>query len=157
MKAIFLDRDGVIIHEDGNYTFKIEKVKLVPKIYAFLKSLHNKGYLIIVISNQGGIAKKIYTKSQTNEIHAFIEKRIGKKWIKAWYYCPHHNEVENCICRKPDSALYEKAIAKYKIDVTKSYMIGDKQRDIDAAKKVGINGILVESNELSPLFEIDFP
>lgn len=156
MKAVFLDRDGVLIQEDGNYTFQKEKVELVSRAYALLKLLRSKGYLLIVISNQGGVGKGLYDKNTVDEINRQIEKRIGKKWIDEWLYCPHHPDSGNCICRKPDSLLFEKAIAKYKIDVAKSFMIGDRQRDIEAAEKVGIKGILVESNNLLPLFDVDF-
>ena len=62
------------------------------------------------------------------------------------YYCPHHNDVEKCICRKPDSLLLEKAIAKYNIDISKSYFIGDSDRDIEAAHKVGVKGIKANKN-----------
>lgn len=153
-KAIFLDRDGVIIKERGEYTFRPEDVELVSGIYPFLRQAKQKGYFIVVISNQGGIALKKYTKSDADHINQLIEKRLSKKLIDAWLYCPHHHKSEPCICRKPDSALFEKAIAKYKIDIAESYMIGDNERDIQAAEKVGIRGILIPANNLQSLVHL---
>ncbi len=148
-KAIFLDRDGVINFERGKYTWKIENFVINDGIIRSLIKLQELGYLIIVISNQGGIAKGIYTKNDVDMVHDYMINEFEKYNIKLTkiYYCPHHPDFEKCICRKPDSLLIEKSIAKYHIDPEKSYFIGDKKRDTEAARKAGIKDILIEPNE----------
>lgn len=158
-KVIFLDRDGVVNIERGEYTYRLEDFVLIDGLLESLTILQEKGYLFIIISNQGGIAKGIYSHKEIEILNDFLKnkfKSLGIKWTD-FYYCPHHPEFNSkCICRKPDSLLFEKAIAKYEIDVSTSYMIGDKERDIIAAEKVNIKGILIESNTslkiLLPLF-----
>lgn len=148
-RVIFLDRDGVINIERGDYTYRLEDFVLTEGLLDSLKILQEKGYLFIIISNQGGVAKGLYSQLEINKLNEFIKNEfnsVGLKWTD-FYYCPHHPEFSgNCLCRKPDSLLFEKAIAKYEIDVSKSYMIGDKDRDIQAAEKLNIKGFLIEAN-----------
>ena len=149
-KAIFLDRDGVVNQEIGDYICKLEDFTVVPGLCESLKKLSDKGYLLIVITNQGGLAKKLYSEETLNAMHQFFadELKTYDASISEFYYCQHHPQYNgNCICRKPDSGMLEKAIARFSIDPLQSYMIGDKQRDVDAAEKVGVKGILIESNE----------
>ncbi len=148
-KALFLDRDGVLNRERGTYTFDLENFEVLPEVPAALKLAQVKGYKLIVISNQGGIAKGIFTQQRVEELHAKLIATLAENSVSLVeiYYCPHHDEVGKCICRKPDSQMLEKAIAKFGIDATKSVMIGDSQRDVDAAKKAGVNGILISSND----------
>lgn len=149
-KAIFLDRDGVINSDEGHYyVYKPDDFVLNSGVIETLKIWSKKGYLFIVISNQGGIARGTYSKANVEEIHLqFINKlKSNNLTIEEIYYCPHHNEIEKCICRKPDSLMLEKAIARFNIDIKKSYMIGDSQRDIEAAHKVGLKGIKIDSNQ----------
>ena len=81
-------------------------------------------------------------------LHQMMSDKLQKNGVSfdEIYYCQHHNEVGKCICRKPNSLMLEKAIARFDIDVEKSVMIGDSQRDVDAASKVGVQGFLIESN-----------
>lgn len=148
-KAIFFDRDGVINEETGVYNWRIEDFRINDGIIKNLKELHKLGYLFFVISNQGGIAKGLYTKKDVENLHQYMLNEFIKNNIEITqvYYCPHHPDFEKCICRKPDSLLIEKAISKYSIDPEKSYFFGDKKRDIEAARKVNIKGILIEANE----------
>ncbi len=149
-KAIFLDRDGVVNQEIGDYVCKLEDFTIVPGLCESLKKLADKGYLLIVITNQGGLAKKLYNEETLNAMHQIFADELEKysASISEFYYCQHHPQYNgNCICRKPDSGMLEKAIARFSIDPLQSYMIGDKQRDVDAAEKVGVKGILIESNE----------
>ncbi len=149
-KAIFLDRDGVVNQEIGDYVCKLEDFTIVPGLCESLKKLADKGYLLIVITNQGGLAKKLYIEETLNAMHQIFADELEKYGasISEFYYCQHHPQYNgNCICRKPDSGMLEKAIARFSIDPLQSYMIGDKQRDVDAAEKVGVKGILIESNE----------
>jgi D-glycero-D-manno-heptose 1,7-bisphosphate phosphatase len=148
-KAVFLDRDGVLNQEVGDYIKKLEDFKLLPFIFNGLKQLADAGFLLIVVTNQGGIAKGMYAKETLNIMHNFLESELLKHQIRLTeiFYCPHHPDFGNCLCRKPNSILVEKAVSKYKIDPSKSYFIGDKQRDIDCGNAVGVKGILIDSNQ----------
>ncbi len=154
-KAVFLDRDGIINVEIGDYIKCFEDFTLLPHLGEALKQLIDKGYILIVVTNQGGLAKKLYSVEELEKMHNYLieeMKRFGVAF-KEIYYCPHHPDYNgNCLCRKPGSQLVEKAIAKFNIDPSQSYFIGDKQRDIDAGNAVGVKGILVESNP--NLFEV---
>jgi D-glycero-D-manno-heptose 1,7-bisphosphate phosphatase len=152
-KAVFLDRDGVINRERGDYTYLLEDFVL-NDITDALTELQRRGYLLIVISNQSGIAKGIYTHEQVNYLNLHLERVLKNKGVMLtdFYYCPHHPDYSRCLCRKPDSLLLEKAIARYAIDVARSYFIGDARRDEDAGKKAGVKTIRIEPN--SPLSQV---
>jgi len=148
-KAIFFDRDGVINNDEGlYYIYKIEDLKLNDGIVENIAMLSKLGFLIIIVSNQGGIAKGIYKKDDVEKINNIIIKKVQEKGgqIAEIYYCPHHEEIMHCLCRKPSPLLIEKAIARFNIDKNKSWFIGDSNRDIEAAKNAGIKGILVPKN-----------
>ena len=147
-KIIFLDRDGVINMERGDYTFKIDDFAFVDGLFSALVLLKNKGFEFIIITNQGGISKKIYTHHDVSMLNNLIREQFLKHQVPLLdiFYCPHHSDVEKCICRKPNSLLLEKAIAKYNVDCNNSFFIGDSDRDVEAAKKVGVKGIKVNKN-----------
>jgi D-glycero-D-manno-heptose 1,7-bisphosphate phosphatase len=146
-KAIFLDRDGIINTERG-YTHRLEDFIILPDLMESLQFLQKKGYLFIIVTNQSGIAKELYTQENVEEIHAYLLNEFKKNniVIAEIYYCVHHPDVSRCICRKPDSLFVEKALARFEIDPAQSYFIGDKDRDVEAAAKGGVKGILVPSN-----------
>ncbi len=108
----------------------------------------NSGYELIIITNQSGIAKGLYTHEELKQLHDWMFSMLEKKGISVLdlFYCPHYDQMSTCICRKPNSSMLERAIAKHDVDVSKSYMIGDSQRDVDAAENVGIKGIKIEPN-----------
>jgi D-glycero-D-manno-heptose 1,7-bisphosphate phosphatase len=147
-KAIFLDRDGVINRERGEYTFLKDDFILTAGLIDALKILIEKGYLLIVITNQGGIAKDIYSFYDVENIHNYLKTTLEKEDIKLTeiYYCPHHPDLGKCLCRKPGSLMLEKAIARFNIDASKSYFIGDNDRDIEAGIGAGVQTIKIESN-----------
>ncbi|MGZ4034911.1 MAG: D-glycero-alpha-D-manno-heptose-1,7-bisphosphate 7-phosphatase [Bacteroidia bacterium] len=147
MKAIFLDRDGVINVERG-YTHRLEDFVILPDLMETLQLFQKKGYLLIVISNQSGIAKGLYKQAEVEVLHKYMTDEFVKNGIKLSeiYYCVHHPDVSNCICRKPDSLFVEKALARFNIRASESYFIGDKERDTQAAEKAGVKGILIEAN-----------
>lgn len=148
-KAVFLDRDGVINHEVGDYIMRLEDFKILPHVFDGLKKLQDAGFLLVVITNQGGIAKGLYTHETFHQMHQYLDEELAKHQVSLTevYYCPHHPFSGECLCRKPGSLLVEKAISKYKIDPAQSWFIGDKQRDIDAGNAAGVKGILIEPNE----------
>jgi D-glycero-D-manno-heptose 1,7-bisphosphate phosphatase len=156
-KVVFLDRDGVINRERGDYTYRIVDFELNPSLIPALLHWQQLGYDFIVITNQGGIAKGRYTHQDVKRLHEHMLKLLKEKHVEVLdvYYCPHHDAVSNCLCRKPGALLIEKAVARYKVDVKQSLMIGDRDRDIEAAAGLGLKGAKVESN--SDLSEIKFP
>ncbi len=150
VKAIFLDRDGVINdNEVPYYITRPEDFELNNGITEALKALTDKGFQLIIISNQGGISKKIYSKADCDRVHEKLVNIMSGNGItfNEIYYCPHHPEIENCLCRKPQTLMFEKAIARFDIDPSKSWMIGDSEKDIIGAEKTGLKAILVEPND----------
>ena len=147
-KAILLDRDGVINQERGDYTYRREDFEVLPDVIPALRVLQEMGYMLIIISNQSGIAKGLFTIADVEKLHSYLVAYLDDNdvRIKEIYYCPHHPEHSSCICRKPDSQLVEKALARFNIDPAKSFFIGDKERDVLAGKKAGVQGILIDSN-----------
>ena len=149
-KAIFLDRDGVInSNENHYYVYKKDDFILNEGVIESLKAFINKGYLLIIISNQGGVSKNKYTKHDIDKLDEYIVSLFAKSDIKITesYYCPHHSDIEKCICRKPNSEMLEKAIARFNISISDSFMIGDSDRDVEAAEKIGLKGIKVDANK----------
>ena len=146
-KAVFLDRDGVINVERG-YTYRLEDFVILPDLIEVLQLLQKKEYLLIVVSNQSGVAKELYKQTDVEILHKFMVEEFTKNGIKLSeiYYCVHHPDVTKCICRKPDSLFVEKALARFDIDAKQSYFIGDTERDTEAAEKAGVKGILIEAN-----------
>ncbi|PCJ00136.1 MAG: histidinol phosphate phosphatase [Flavobacteriales bacterium] len=148
-KVIFLDRDGVINVEPGHYTFEVDQFKIVDGLFEGLKTLKEKGYEFIVITNQGGISKKAYNHSDVVSVHNYMHGKFKEAGVDILdiYYCPHHSINEKCICRKPDSLMLEKAIARYNVDKKNAYFIGDNHRDVLAGEKAGITGIQIKAND----------
>jgi len=147
-KAVFLDRDGVINRERGEYTYRQEDFEFLPGLFDTLKVFQEAGFILVVVTNQGGIAKGIYSieafrKLNENMLRTFNEHGLK---IKKTYYSPDHDNHTNSLSRKPEGILFERAIHQYNIDPSLSFMIGDSQRDIDAAEKNGIKGILIPAN-----------
>jgi D-glycero-D-manno-heptose 1,7-bisphosphate phosphatase len=148
-KAIFLDRDGVVNVERGEYTWRVEDFMLTVGLIDFLQWGKNNDFLLIVISNQGGIGKGIYTRDDVEKAHQYLKAQLAEKniFLTDIFYCPHHPNTGKCLCRKPEPVLLEKAIAYYQVDVSKSIFIGDSQRDVEAGIKVGLHTILIKPNE----------
>lgn len=141
-KAVFLDRDGILNVERGDYVWTLEDFKIVPGIIAALKELKSQGYLLIVVTNQAGIAKGRYTREDMHQCHEYFQKESGNL-IDHFYFAANHPSFSESLLRKPDSLMWEKAIAKFNIDPSQSWMVGDKERDLIPAKKLGIKTIRV--------------
>ena len=154
IKTIFLDRDGVINHE-VNYLHKISDFKFVSGALEACRDFQNKGYHIIIVTNQSGIERGIYTENDYQILTDWMLGQFIRSKIKILdvLHCPHGPE-SNCECRKPRPGLLLKAKNLYNIDMQNSWMIGDKESDIQAAKKSDVvQTILVRSghsiNELN--------
>lgn len=146
--AVFLDRDGVLNRELGMYVSDRSLLEVPPHVPGILKKLRDAGYLLIVITNQGGIAKGLYTHEELGFIHRQLEAVLQEQGVRLTdiYYCPHHPDSGKCLCRKPGSLMIEKAIAMHRVDPARSFMIGDRERDLQAAAGAGVRSFLVESN-----------
>lgn len=153
--AVFFDRDGVI-NVDKGYVNKPEDFNWMPGAIESVKLANDNGYLVIVITNQAGIARGYYSEQHFLDFTEWINEQLKNNGahIDATYYCPHH-PTEGlleyrllCNCRKPEPGLILKAIEDWEIDVSKSVLFGDKESDIKAASRAGITGIIVGSGEL---------
>ncbi len=147
-KAVFLDRDGIVNREIGDYIKRYEEFELLPEVFPFLYEVKKRGYLTVIITNQGGIAKGLYTHELVHACHNFMQEELGGHGLAfdAIYYCPHHPDFGMCLCRKPDSLLIEKAIGRFSLNPEKCIMIGDKDRDVEAALGAGVKGFRLQSN-----------
>ncbi|MFN7435948.1 MAG: D-glycero-alpha-D-manno-heptose-1,7-bisphosphate 7-phosphatase [Bacteroidota bacterium] len=153
-KCVFLDRDGVLNEDNPNYTFLVEKFKILPGVVEGLNQLKRAGYLLVVVTNQSGIAQGLYTREQMEACHHFFQEQSGNV-IDHFYFCPYHPTVTASLSRKPGSLMFEKAQAKFNIDFTQSWMIGDRGRDIIPARALGIKTIQI-GHEIEPENEAEF-
>ena len=148
-KAVFLDRDGVInMKGKSYYIYREEEFHFNKGVFEALRYFLSKDYLLIIITNQGGIARGIYSEVQLIKLHWFMISELEGVGIRITdiFFCPHHPDFEECRCRKPGTLLFEKAIEKYNIDTASSFMIGDSDIDIIPAEKLGMTGILIPTN-----------
>lgn len=147
-KILFLDRDGVINLEKGVHTFREEDFIINKDIPESLKIASDKGYLLVVVTNQSGIAKGMYTHQQFYRLNEMLKSELMKHGVTLTeiYYCPHHPDTGRCLCRKPDSLMLEKALARFNADPVKCIFIGDKKRDEEAGIKAGVKSILIKEN-----------
>ena len=140
-KCIFLDRDGVLNEEQHDYVSREEDFVIREGVVEGLVLLKKAGYLLIVVTNQAGISKGLYTETLVRDFHAILQSKCGGI-IDDLYFSKHHPKfTSDSLLRKPDSLMLEKAMAKYEIDSTQSYMIGDAERDVKAGKKAGVQTI----------------
>lgn len=151
-KCVFLDRDGVINRELGDYAFRLDHFVINPGVCESLLKLKKNGFILIVITNQAGIAKQLYTDADVLICHQHLQKSCDNL-VDDLYYSPHHPSVTESLLRKPDTLMFEKAIAKHGIDPSNSWMVGDSPRDIIPAKHLGIKTIgIAKAREASPDF-----
>ncbi|MDR0544875.1 MAG: D-glycero-beta-D-manno-heptose 1,7-bisphosphate 7-phosphatase [Odoribacteraceae bacterium] len=156
-KAVFLDRDGTInSNEDHYYVYLPEHFRFNDGVVDGVRRLNEAGYLVIVITNQGGVARGIYNARQVEELHAYMCRELEKAGarVDAIYYCPHHGDVAPCACRKPAPGMILQAIERFNIDPARSCMIGDSPRDVEAAAAAGVAAILLPSNsDITPAID----
>ena len=149
-KAVFLDRDGTI-NVEKHYLYKIEDFELLPSVVEGLKKLQEAGYLLIVITNQSGIARGYYTEEEYNRLNQHMLGVLESKgvYISDVFYCPHLPDAKiekyrvDCNCRKPKLGMFYDAVKKWNIDLEQSWAIGDKERDLAICDGTGCRGIIV--------------
>lgn len=146
-KCIFLDRDGVLNVDFVDYVYTIEKFAFIDGVPEALQAFKAHDYLIVVITNQSGVIKGIYNLEDVMTVHEHIQENSGRV-IDDIYIAPCHEKWTNSLTRKPNTLMWEKAIAKYDIDVKNSWMVGDKPRDLEPAKKLGIKTIIVNHEKV---------
>lgn len=154
-KAAFFDRDGVI-NRDVGYLYRIEDLRFLKGAREALAYLAGLGYKIIIVTNQSGIARGYYTVADMEKLHAYMVREIEAAGgrVDRIYYCPHHKEGKvreyaiDCQCRKPKPGMLLRALEEFGLDASKSFLIGDSVRDIEAAEDAGIKGFLFKGGSL---------
>jgi D-glycero-D-manno-heptose 1,7-bisphosphate phosphatase len=150
--AAFLDRDGVL-NVDHGYAHRPEQIEWVDGAAQAVRLLNEAGYIVIVVTNQAGVARGLYGEAAIHHLHAHMQDVLlaqGAR-IDAFYYCPHHPEgtvkefAVACVCRKPGPGMLEQAARDWPIDIRRSFLIGDKETDMQAAAAFKIRGIKFDS------------
>lgn len=144
IKAVFLDRDGTINITREGYVCNVSQFRFAPGVMVALKKLSKSGYKIIVITNQSGIGRKVFKENELKKIHRYMNSEIKKSGarIDAVYYCTHHPD-DNCDCRKPKIGMFLEAVKDFNINLSKSWFVGDDQRDVIAGRYANIKTIKI--------------
>jgi D-glycero-D-manno-heptose 1,7-bisphosphate phosphatase len=140
--AVFIDRDGTLV-EEVNYLSRIEDLDVFPFAADALGRLRSAGYEIFVVTNQSGIGRGIFTEAAMHAIHREISRQLPGL-IDGYYFCPHLPDA-GCECRKPRPGMLNAARAEHSIDIGNSWMIGDKQLDVELGLNAGMKSILVRT------------
>jgi D-glycero-D-manno-heptose 1,7-bisphosphate phosphatase len=161
-RAVFLDRDGVLI-EDVDLLDTPERIRILPGVPRSLQRLADNGFKLIVVSNQAIVARGVLTEKEMLNLHAEIEQRLqeaGSPPLSGFYYCPHHPSASiskwriRCECRKPRPGLLQKAASEICVDLKLSFMVGDRLTDALAGARAGCRSVLVETGmHEAPLIE----
>jgi D-glycero-D-manno-heptose 1,7-bisphosphate phosphatase len=141
--AVFLDRDGTLNEEMG-YINHVSRFRLLPQAVPAIRRLNEAGLKVVVVTNQSGAARGYFPASLVDEIHALLQKILaaGGARLDGLYACLHGPE-EDCACRKPKPTLIQQAARDLDLDLTRSYLVGDRFKDIETAANAGVKGILV--------------
>lgn len=150
--AVFLDRDGTI-NEDVGYLSELSHLTLYPWAIDAVRLLNRAGYLVVMVTNQGGIGRRMIRPEFVGELHAVIDERLaaGGGHVDGWYFCPHHPEAlidelrVPCDCRKPGTGMARDAARDLSIDLARSWVVGDKWIDVQLGQRIGGRGILVRT------------
>jgi D-glycero-D-manno-heptose 1,7-bisphosphate phosphatase len=142
---VFLDRDGTIIEEVG-YLREPAGVKLIPGAAGGIRRLNERGVAVVVVTNQAGVGRGYFPETAVAEVHGEVARQLagaggGARW-DAIYYCPHHPD-DACDCRKPGPGMFRRAAAEHGLDLTRSFVVGDKVSDVRAGALLGCRTVLV--------------
>ena len=146
-RAVFLDRDGTLI-EEGLYLSDPEQVVLLPGAATALSDFRKAGFLLVVVTNQSGIARGLYSEDEYHTVAKRLDDLLAEAGspLDATMYCPHHPDFgPACQCRKPATGMYRRAADELRLDLTDSYYVGDKVADVMAAHELGGVGVLVRT------------
>ncbi len=152
-RAAFLDRDGVITQEPPHYAHKVSQLAIIPRAAEAIRRFNESGFLVVVVSNQAGIARGYYREEDAEIFNKAMKDKLADNnaHIDAIYYCPHHPEATvekyrvECDCRKPKAGMLILAQREMNIDLKQSFMIGDKMIDVEAGTRAGCRTILVRT------------
>ncbi len=156
--AVFFDRDGVL-NRDTGYVYRIQDFDWKPGSKQAIQYLNRLGYLVFVVTNQAGVARGFYEIDDVISLHNWINlqlKKIGAH-IDKFYFCPHHPTAgsaiftRSCSCRKPEPGMILSALAEWDIDKKTSFLVGDRETDLEAADRAGIKGHLIGEQDLYSL------
>jgi len=149
-RFVFLDRDGVINVERGDYTTTVDEWRWAPGALEGIKRLTEAGFGVIVITNQSCIAKGLQTEEGLEKLHAFMVKTVRESGgdIVRVYHCPHR-ESDHCRCRKPEPGLILEAAGDFGIDLPRTFFIGDAERDMEAGRRAGTRTIFIDGTKAS--------
>jgi len=149
-KAIFLDRDGTLIY-DAHYLSQVSEIQWLPQVFEDLRQLSSWGYLLVLITNQSGIGRGYFSQADYEKVNEALrcQAEVENVIFSGVYHCPHWPEKDGpCLCRKPGTEMFEKAIKELGIDVSQSLAVGDRERDVLPAKKLGVKqSFVVPANE----------
>ncbi len=159
-KAIFFDRDGTL-NVDVNYLHRKEDFEWMPGAIEAIRYANETGFLVIVVTNQSGVARGFFPESDVTKLHDFMNDELKKHGahIDAFYYCPHLPDGKikkyaiSCDCRKPRPGLIERAVKEHDIDRASSLLIGDGDRDIKSAESAHIKGVKYQGENLLELLK----
>jgi len=150
--AVFLDRDGTLVRDDG-YVHAIVELEVLPQVVEGLSALKRAGFLLIVVTNQSGVARGLYGEEDVVRFHDELNVRLGAAAaIDAFYYCPYHPEGtvpqyrKHSVLRKPEIGMFQAACNDFPIAVERSYMIGDRPLDAEFGRRAGLYPILVRGH-----------
>jgi len=148
-KAVFLDRDGTL-NVDYGYVYKLEDLVFIDGVLESLRQLQKAGFLLIIITNQSGIGRRMFSQEDAISFNLHLIKELNKDgiFINDIFMCPH-SPTQNCDCRKPSPKMILEGIEKYKINPEKSFMLGDKNIDVESGTRAGVQSFLV--NKKKPL------
>lgn len=141
-RAVFLDRDGTLI-EEVDFLSKVEDLRFFPFTESAVARLKERGFLVIVVTNQSGVARGLFSEDAVGEIHESIQEHVGGK-IDAFFHCPHMPDA-GCECRKPATGMIERARDLFDIEMEGSWMVGDKALDVMTGHNAGLRTALVET------------
>jgi len=146
-KCVFLDRDGVLNQEIGNYVYRPGELIIPPGVPQALQRLKGAGYKLVVVTNQAGIAQGLYTRREVLMIYGLIQDACNGA-LDALYFSPYHPRYDSeSLSRKPGSLMLEKATARFGIDPARSWMVGDRRRDLEAARRLDVKGIFIRNDQ----------
>lgn len=144
--AAFFDRDGTINVNTG-HLFEPDKLVFIEKTVSLIQEYNRLKWPVIVVTNQAGIAKGIYSEEDMQRLHEIMNQRLQLEFgarINAFYYCPHHPDYTGaCSCRKPEPGMLLQAAKEWNIDLGRSVFYGDSQSDMEAARRAGVKGVLI--------------